>query len=177
VRFAFNCAVAAIAIAVYVDARHRRSRSPFLWGAGSFLLCAVIAPIWYAVRPLRAGEARTGGRVHNAVNAFGVLWMVLLMLAAAVEFIRRVSLVATGERGVLRTFFSLWHLGNTAWLVLGISGFVFLLLSTWTNKKGVIEYGPTGSLASQQQTKERRLRTLLNEAATLRAELETEATG
>lgn len=144
----FQLALVAGAIGVYVDAFRRRSHFPLLWALGSYLLCVIVIPLWFAVRPLYDGETRRGGRLHNAINVFGSLCVMFVMLGVTVEIARRIGLVVTGQRGVLRTLFGMWRFGFMNWVILGIAGFVFATLSALTNKADAIERGPTGRLGT-----------------------------
>lgn len=146
-QFASYVVLPAFAVGVFIDARSRRSRVSWLWALGTWLLGLLVIPLWYAIRPLHAGERREGGRLHNGINAFGLLVFVGFQITVVVFSLRVIGRALTGQRGLFQSLLALWEMGWVWWLGAPALGLVFLILSTWT-KKDIVEHGPTGRLAA-----------------------------
>src|SRR5438093_787024 len=74
------------AVWVLVDGR-RRSAAAGLWALGTFFAYPLTIPIYLAVRPLRAGETREGGRAWNILKNFAMAWTVVMALLALLIWI------------------------------------------------------------------------------------------
>jgi len=125
--------VTVLAVAVYVDARKRRSRVPLIWGIGTWFLSLLVVPAWYAGRPLRAGEYRVGGWRHNATKAAGVLWFLGFTTSGILTSMEAIAEGLGAQEAA--------KMGIISWVSAVTIGFWFLALSWWSNQKEVIEEG------------------------------------
>jgi hypothetical protein len=139
-----------VAAFVFSDARSRQANS-LAWAIGTLLLMAIVLPIYYAVRPLKRGERRKGGRGWNVLRNFALAWTAMMAVAGVAGFLSvamaTASLNSEGERigaaiGVIAGIGfmgALWFFPVVAAVLLG-----FML------KENVVEEGPTGPLANGQ---------------------------
>jgi hypothetical protein len=67
---------AAVTIFVLWDAGRRRA-ARVLWTIATLALWPIVLPIWLAVRPLRRGEQRRGGRAWMLLRSFALTWTLL----------------------------------------------------------------------------------------------------
>src|SRR5215210_3801186 len=69
-----------MALWVLRDARQRgEGASAFVWAIGALLVPFLALPLYLASRPLRAGEARGGGKPWIILKHFAVTWSILLL--------------------------------------------------------------------------------------------------
>lgn len=71
---------AVLAAIVGYDAA-KRNANAFGWGIGTFLLAVIFMPLYYAKRPLLAGEVREGGTGWNFLRNFALMWTGTMILA------------------------------------------------------------------------------------------------
>lgn len=110
------------AICVYVDAWRRGvPLRGALWAMGTWFLSLIVVPLWYAKRPLRAGERKRGG-----LHGFSVIWV------AALSFNAALLGIVDG-----RIWFALAY-----WIVaMFVSGFVIQGISHLLSRRAVVERG------------------------------------
>lgn len=119
-----------------------------VWVPLHLLFWPLTVPLYLAVRPLRAGEVREGGRAWNVLRMFALLWTILIIVAG-IQGLMAVSsqppaLTETERagRGIgvvlgLGLLGGLWFLPMVGALVLGF----------FLKNASVVERGPTGRLA------------------------------
>jgi hypothetical protein len=117
-----------------------------LWGVLTFLFLPVALPIYLAVRPLKTGEVREGGRAWNVLKNFAATWTVLMavVFVGAVVGIGAVAEqvpAGLGRAGLaVRSAFGLGMLA-LIWLVPMIGA----LLLGFFLRNSTVERGPDGS--------------------------------
>ncbi len=77
-----------IGVFVLLDALRRTKGQgwSFLgWAVGTLLLCPIIAPIYFAKRPLKPGEVREGGTAWNILKNFALTWTILMAIVTVVS--------------------------------------------------------------------------------------------
>jgi invasion protein IalB len=118
------------------------------WTMGTFLLGPIVLPIYLALRPLKHGEVREGGKAWNILKNFAILWTVVMLIASIVG-IMSMAENATGLGSEAATVGAgigmLLGLGilAAAWFfpTMGAALLGFLL-----KKNTIVENGPTGPL-------------------------------
>lgn len=70
-----------LALWVIADARARRANF-WGWGFGTLLLSLLVLPAYFACRPLKSGEVRSGGRGWNYLKNLSVVWTLVMLVAA-----------------------------------------------------------------------------------------------
>jgi hypothetical protein len=136
-----------MALWVLRDARQRRQRaSAFAWAIGALLAPFLAVPLYRASRPLRAGEARAGGKPWNILKDFALTWTVLLLaveVGLAIELGAGLSAQASEADKAGYGFAAVLGLGLVAmyWFfpTVGALALGFLL-----RRPSVVERGPTG---------------------------------
>lgn len=120
-----------------------------LWAIGTFLLGVIILPIYFAERPLKAGEVREGGLAWNVLKNFALTWT-LLIVAIGISAMGAASSTAPtsdaeaagaaiGTGIVFMILAVVWFFPMVGALVLGF----------FLKKNTVVERGPTGPLAEE----------------------------
>src|SRR5688572_1631432 len=94
-----------MALWVLWDARRRRQGgAAFGWAIGTLLVPFVALPLHLALRPLKAGETRRGGKLWNILRNFALAWTILMLavgVSTAMELRAGVAEQATeGEKSV-----------------------------------------------------------------------------
>lgn len=140
-----------IAVWVVVDSL-RRGAEPqrvVLYGAGTLVLGPVVAPYYFASRPLTSGEVRQSNFAWNALKYFAVFWTVF-MLAIAIPAIFRAGnavpapdadVAATGVTLVFVTMIVIWLMPFVGSLALGQA----------LRDTSAAERGPTGPSGGPQR--------------------------
>jgi hypothetical protein len=129
---------------VGIDAYRRRDQW-LLWGFGTFILAVVVMPLWYAKRPLMAGERREGGTGWNFLKNFAILWTIVMLIVTAWSTVGMGSVAASAKSDAemagagLGMIFGYGMLG-AFWFfpVLGS-----LVLGLLIKKSSIVEIGPT----------------------------------
>ena len=136
------------AIWVFIDAQKRKSNF-ITWSLATAILGPIVLPVYFAKRPLKAGEVREGGTAWNVLKNFAILWTITMaiaafwgMVAVSKEFstMRNEYEQAGAAIGTALGFgmiIALWFFPMVGAVVLG-----FVL-----KKSSVVEKGPTGPLA------------------------------
>jgi len=140
-----------LALWVFLDAFSRRSSAWLLWCLGTFLLAGIVVPIYLAVRPLRAGETREGGKAWNILRGFALTWTVI-MAALGVSAIYTLS--NNGQAQTTTAGSVVYAIGSAIGIGLIAMAWFFpmvgaLVLGFFLRNAAVIEQGPTGRLASE----------------------------
>lgn len=133
-----------LALFVAIDAYRRRDQW-LLWGLGTFLLAVIVLPLWYAKRPLMAGERREGGTGWNVLKNFAILWTIVMLIVTAWTTVGMGSVAASARSDAemagagLGMIFGYGMLG-ALWFfpVLGS-----LVLGLLIKKSSIVEIGPT----------------------------------
>ena len=143
---AYFVVASVLAVVVGVNAQRRRN-SVVGWSAGTLLFPLLVIPLYVALRYLKPGERREGGRAWNVLKNVAIAWTVL-MAGVAVSYLWRVADLPTpssraGEVGNAIGF--TFGIGTLAmlWVVptVGVAVLGFLL------RQSTVEIGPTGRLA------------------------------
>lgn len=142
-----------LALWVLLDGISRKLRtSAFFWTLGTVILGPIILPTYLALRPLKEGEVREGGKAWNILKNFAILWTVVIAIGAIIAVIDMASRIngLTNESmqagagiGIafgMGLFAAAWFFPTVGAALLG-----FLL-----KKTTIVETGPTGPLVGQQ---------------------------
>ncbi len=142
-----------LALWILIDSMSRRMRgSSVVWAAGTLLLGPILCPVYFAVRPLKAGEVREGGRGWNVLKNFALLWTLFMAVAAIAGLVNvaqqtrprtsdaEMAGAAIGTALGLGMIAALWFFPMVGAVVFG-----FIL-----KKNSIVERGPTGPLAATQ---------------------------
>jgi len=136
------------AIWVFWDGQKRKT-DYIQWTIATWLLGPLVLPVYFAKRPLKAGEVREGGTAWNILKNFAIFWtitMAILAIWGMVDVSEKFSTIhneyeqaGAAIGGVLGfgIIIALWFFPMVGAVVLG-----FIL-----KKSSVIEKGPTGPLA------------------------------
>jgi hypothetical protein len=131
------------AVWIFFDARKREEKS-ILWAIGTALLGIIVLPVWFAKRPLLAGEVREGGTAWNILKNFALFWTILMVVGAistmvgvsqgvnAIQDDAELAGAAIGTALGLGLIGALWFFPMVGALVLGF----------FLKKSSVIERGP-----------------------------------
>ena len=133
-----------VALWVGRDASMRKTQTtPFLWGLGVFLFLIAFLPLYFAKRPLKAGEVRSGGEGWNFMKNLAITFTVCAPVAVFLGLIASAPEVTSAEDAVA-TIVALVLIVGFLWLIFagGALGLGFIL-----KKSSVVERGPTGALA------------------------------
>jgi hypothetical protein len=142
-----------LAVWMFIDAKRRRYDAGKWWAVATALFCPVTAPVYFASRNLRKGETREGGRAWNLLKNFALFWTVTMAIGAVAGMVNVAGSTdelhneyeragaAVGTAIGLGLLFFLWFFPMVGALVLGM----FLKKST------IVETGPTGALALQDE--------------------------
>lgn len=143
-----------LAVWIIIDSRGRRA-NVLGWAAGTVLLPVIFMPIYFAIRPLKAGETREGGKGWNLLRNFSLLWTLFMAVAAIVALVKTgqhtVTLGSDAERAgaAIGTTLGMGMLG-AIWFfpVLGA-----LVLGLFIKKSSMVEQGPTDRLVAGKEVK------------------------
>jgi hypothetical protein len=58
-----------------------------LWALGTAIFGPIVLPIYLALRPLKQGEVREGGRPWNILKNFAILWTIVMAIATIAALI------------------------------------------------------------------------------------------
>jgi hypothetical protein len=140
---------AIVALWVLLDARARKMDHAIIWAIGTFLIMIIVVPLYFAKRPLKAGEIREGGTAWNVIKAFAILWTVFMLAAGSAGMMKASQSAITagsdaekagaaiGTALGMGMIMGLWFVVIAGALVLGL----------FLKKSSVVEKGPTGALA------------------------------
>lgn len=135
---ALTLTLAALSIWLYQDAERRQMNSPLSWVALLWLLGPLAMAMYWARRPLFAGERRVGGRTWVMLRAFllalaawGVVFFAVLSVWLS-SFVPAVALMAL--------LLGLFLLLGGGWFVIALC---FLLLAWMMQDRSIVERGPT----------------------------------
>jgi hypothetical protein len=138
---------------LFDSSKRRMGSSRIGWTIGTALLGAIVAPIYFAKRPLKSGETREGGTAWNVLKNFALLWTLAMFFAAIIGMIGigQVASQATSDAeqvGVgIGAALGLGFIA-TAWFFPMLGA---LVLGLFLKKSSIIEKGPTGPLAEPIQ--------------------------
>jgi len=142
-----------LAIWMFIDAKRRRYDAGKWWAIGTTLFCPITAPFYFASRNLRKGESREGGTPWNVLKNFALFWTVTMAIATLSGM---ADLAGSGDTSQdeyeqagaaigtaigLGLLFLIWFFPMLGALVLGM----------FLKKSSVVETGPTGALALQDE--------------------------
>lgn len=137
------------AIWVLVDGLKRKAKA-IPWAIGTAILGPIVLPVYFAKRPLKAGEVREGGTAWNVIRNFALFWTIVMAFAAIWSLVAVSSETATYQTAAeqagaaigtalgLGMIAALWFFPMVGALVFGF----------FLKKSSIIEKGPTGPLAS-----------------------------
>jgi hypothetical protein len=119
---------------------------------GAFLLAIIVVPLWFAKRPLKAGETREGGTAWNVLKFFALSWTALMAIGAAVGFVNAAGLFASFDSDAARAGGALGMVLDMGFLAMiwFIPTVGALVLGFFLKKASVIEHGPTGPLVGTE---------------------------
>ena len=126
--------------------RHMGSRV-IVWAAGSVLLGPIVCPIYFAVRPLKSGEVREGGRGWNILKNFALVWTLFMAVAAIAGMVVAAQLTAPAASDAemagraIGTAFGL-GLIFAAWFFPMVGA---VLLGFMLKKNSIVERGPVAA--------------------------------
>lgn len=130
----------AFAIWVFIDARSRRTRTPFLWAFGTLFLFIVVVPLYFSQRALKTGETRAGGLGWNFFRNFALVFCCVIglqaLLAAVDEVFAPTSADLLGE---------LLAIAIGSVLISVVVGGAAMLLAFVLRRRSVVEQGATVS--------------------------------
>lgn len=127
---------------VLYDGYNREVSPLWAWGLGTFLVGVIVLPFYFASRPLKDGEVRTGGFGWNVLSNFALVWTFFYV---AVVF-SSCAAAETASGSILAGGLGLVFFG-IVWFGLLIVALVFGFFI----KKDVSEKGPTGPLATESE--------------------------
>jgi len=134
---------------VLVDSRKRKANVLF-WTIGTLLLGPIVLCVYFAKRPLKAGEVREGGTAWNVLKNFAFFWTLLMLFAAVSGMISVSEDISTSQSVAEKA-------GTAIGTVLGLGLLATLwffpmvgavVLGFFLKKSSVVEKGPTGPLAT-----------------------------
>jgi len=134
--FAFNGIL--LAYLAY-DAYNREVSNIWAWGLGTLLVGVVVLPFYFANRPLKDGEVRTGGFGWNVLKNFTLLWTFLFVVLV----FSSCAAADTVEGSMLAGGIGLFFFG-----IIWFGALVVALVFGLFIKKSITEEGPTGPLAA-----------------------------
>lgn len=142
--FALMLTLAALAIWLYQDAGRRQMNSPLAWVALLVLTGPFALALYWARRPLYAGEYRVGGRIWVMMRVFVLALSVWMLMFAAVLSVW-LSDILSGPALVTLMLGTGLLLGG-GWSLIAMT----LLLAAWLLRDRRAEIGPThAALAGQ----------------------------
>jgi hypothetical protein len=125
-----------------------------LWVVRTAIFGPIVLPVYLALRPLKQGEVREGGKPWNIFKNFAILWTVVMAIATLVGLIS----MAKGTTGLTS---DAERTGAGIGMVLGMG----LLAAIWffptmgaallgflLKKNSIVENGPTGPLVGHTPT-------------------------
>jgi hypothetical protein len=142
-----------LAIWMFIDAKRRRYDAGKWWAIATTLFCPITAPVYFASRNLRKGESREGGKAWNVLKNFALFWTVTIAIATVAgmasiagssdelndDYERAGAAIGTALG--LGLLFFIWFFPMVGALVLGM----------FLKKSSLVETGPTGALALQDE--------------------------
>jgi len=140
------------AVWVFFDAKKRCMKNPALEAVGVLGLGIIFLPLYFAKRNLYKGEVREGGMAWNAVKVFALYWTITMFVAslaglgaASQTVVEQTSEAAQAGAAVgtmlgMGLMIGLWFVVLAGTLVIGL----------FLKKSSMVENGPTGGLAEQE---------------------------
>lgn len=141
------------ALWVFLDSFSRRmGASGVIWALGTAVLGPIVLPVYLALRPLKQGEVREGGKAWHILKNFAILWTIVMVIATIAGLTSMAgtptSLTSDAEK-IGAGLGMLVGMGVLAavWLfpTMGAALLAFLL-----KKNTVIETGPTGPMVGSE---------------------------
>ena len=134
-----------------IDARSRKMKG-FWWGLGVFLLLIIVFPYYLAVRNLKEGEIREGGKGWNVLKNFALLWtlfMAVVGIGAMVNMGAGAPIAGNEYEQAGYVLGAALGIGMlaTLWFVVMVGA---LVLGLFLKEASVVEKGPTGPLKSEE---------------------------
>lgn len=140
-----------VAAWVIVDSVRRgaQPQQVVLYGAGTLLLGPVVAPYYFASRPLGSGEVREGNFAWNALKYFAVFWTVFMLAISIPAVLRAGASAPAPEADVTTTGVTLVAVSA---IVIWLMPFVgSLALGRAVRDASTSERGPTGGSGEAQR--------------------------
>lgn len=140
-----------IAVWVLVDGL-RRGAEPqraVLYGVGTLLLGPVVAPYYFASRPLVSGEVRQGNFAWNALKYFAVFWSVFMLAIGIPAILRAGQSVPAPDADVATTGVTLVFVTTIVIWLMPFAG--SLALGQSLRDESASERGPTGAAGEQRR--------------------------
>jgi hypothetical protein len=140
---------------VFDGVRRRLRAIPLaLWTIGMLVAWLIALPLYFATRPLRAGETRAGGRAWHALRGFALAWTVFMagvVVAAIVDVARNLPDPGGGLFAMIGVAMS--ALGALTYLNVLLAAWFFVamlavLIGFFVLDAAKVERGPTGRLAA-----------------------------
>lgn len=141
-----------VAVWVLVDSLRRgaETQRAILYGVGTLLLGPVVAPYYFASRPLTSGEVRQGNFAWNALKYFAVFWTVFMLAIAVPAILRAGQAVPAPDADVAGTGVTLVFVTMIViWLMPFVSS---LALGQALRDDSASERGPTGPSGEPQRS-------------------------
>jgi hypothetical protein len=126
------------AVYVLIDGHKRHIEAQF-WALAVFFLLPIMLPLYYALRPLRAGEKRTGGTVWSWAKNFAFVWGAVVGLVIISAIISSLGYPKLASLVILNLM-----LGVICWTI--PVAVVFFICSFM--REETVEVGPTGPVAA-----------------------------
>jgi len=140
------------AVWVFFDAKKRCMKNPALEAVGVLGLGIIFLPLYFAKRNLYKGEVREGGMAWNAVKVFALYWTITMFVAslaglgAASQMVVEETSEAAQAGAAVGTMLGMGLMIGLWFAVLaGI-----LVIGLFLKKSSMVENGPTGGLAEQE---------------------------
>lgn len=133
------------------DGYRRQASYLWAWALGVIIIGVLVLPFYFAKRPLREGEVRSGGFGWNVLKNFAILWtllMIVIGIAAASgvgEVMQEAQTDAEQAGAVLGTGLGFGMLG-CMWFIPMVGALIFGL---FVKNSADVEEGPTGPLAEE----------------------------
>ena len=140
---------------VFDGVRRRLGAVPLaLWTIGMLVAWLIALPLYLAIRPLRAGETRAGGRPWHALRGFALAWTLFMagvFIAAVVNVAQ--NLPDPGSGLVAMVGVAVSALGALTYLIVLLAAWFFVamlavLVGFFVLDASKVERGPTGRLAA-----------------------------
>lgn len=136
---------------LYDGLSRRMGASAILWTVGTAVVGPIVLPIYLALRPLKQGEVREGGKAWNVLKNFAILWTIVMLIGSVAALMA----MAKGTTG-LTSDAARAGAGIGMLLGIGILGAAWFfptmgaaLLGFLLKKNTIVENGPTGPLVGQ----------------------------
>ncbi len=124
------------------DGYNRKVSNLWAWGLGALLVSVFVLPFYFAKRPLKDGEVRTGGFGWNVLKNFVFIWTFFFIF------------LVFGSCASAETVGGSLLAGGVGLFLFGIVWFSVLVVALvfgFFVKKDFSEEGPTGPLATDNQ--------------------------